>query len=144
MLNQTYLSNIPNVKKANPGAELINVTRSAGSVLAPSWDTLNLYKAKKITWDGYIERFLREMDNPVSRAEMMRIGNLAKTKDVYILCFERKGNCHRFLLVDMINEMMRGPIDVPCQQQACLICTGCGAPSSSGAIRGRGHEQRVL
>jgi hypothetical protein len=108
MLKETSLSNVPNVKKANPGAELINVTRSAGSVLSPSWDTLNKYKVEKITWDGYIERFLREMDNPVSSAEMLRIGNLAKTRDVYLLCFERKGNCHRFLLVDMIKKLVPG------------------------------------
>lgn len=105
-LKESYLGNVENVKKMNPGAELIEVTRSAGSVLGPSWALLNDYKAKKITWDGYIERFVKEMDNPVSRAEMLRIGNLAKTRDVYLVCFERVGNCHRFLLVDMINTLL--------------------------------------
>ena len=104
-LKESYLGNVENVKKMNPGAELIEVTRSAGSVLGPSWALLNDYKAKKITWDGYIERFVKEMNNPVSRAEMLRIGNLAKTRDVYLVCFERVGNCHRFLLVDMINAL---------------------------------------
>lgn len=105
-LKETCLSNVENVRKENPGAELINVTRSSGSVLSPSWKMLNEYKAKKITWDGYIVRFVKEMDNPVSRAEMLRIGELAKTKDVYLVCFEKKGNCHRFLLVDMIKRAM--------------------------------------
>ncbi len=106
-LLETYLGkNVENVKKMNPGAVIIEVTRSAGSVLSPSWALLNEYKAKKITWDGYIESFVKEMDNPVSKAEMLRIGNLAKTKDVYLVCFERKGNCHRFLLVDMINALI--------------------------------------
>ncbi len=104
-LLETYLGNVENVKKMNPGAVIIEVTRSAGSVLGPSWALLNDYKAKKITWDGYIERFVKEMNNPVSRAEMLRIGNLAKTRDVYLVCFERVGNCHRFLLVDMINTL---------------------------------------
>ena len=105
-LKETYLGNVENVKKANPDAVLIDVTRRAGSVLSPSWDMLNEYKARKITWDGYISRFLKEMDNPVSRAEMLRIGELTSTRDVYLTCFERVGNCHRFLLVDMIKRAM--------------------------------------
>ena len=105
-LKETYFANLGNVKKMDPGAVIIDVTRRAGSVLSPSWDMLNAYKAKKIDWDGYISRFLREMDNPECRAEMLRIGELARTKDVYLVCFERVGNCHRFLLVDMIKRAM--------------------------------------
>ena len=105
-LKETYFGNLGNVKKIDPGAVIIDITRRAGSVLSPSWDMLNEYKAGKMTWDGYISRFLREMDNPVSKAEMLRIGELAGTKDVYLVCFERVGNCHRFLLVDMIKRAM--------------------------------------
>jgi hypothetical protein len=105
-LKETYLGNIENVRRADPGAVIIDVTRRAGSVLSPSWDMLNVYKAGKITWDGYVSRFVKEMDNPVSRAEMLRIGELARTKDVNLVCFERVGNCHRFLLVDMIKRAM--------------------------------------
>ena len=109
-LNETYLGNVENVKKANPDAVLIDVTRRAGSVLSPSWDMLNEYFARKITWDGYISRFIKEMNNPVSRAEMLRIGELARTKDVFLVCFERVGPCHRFLLVDMIKGLMMDDI----------------------------------
>jgi uncharacterized protein YeaO (DUF488 family) len=105
-LNETYLGNVENVKKVNPDAVLVDVTRRSGSVLSPSWDMLNEYFARKITWDGYVSRFVKEMDNPVSRAEMLRIGELARTKDVYLVCFERVGICHRFLLVDMIKRAM--------------------------------------
>jgi len=34
-LKETYLGNVENVKKANPDAVLIDVTRRAGSVLSP-------------------------------------------------------------------------------------------------------------
>jgi uncharacterized protein YeaO (DUF488 family) len=105
-LNETYLGNVENVRRANPRAVIIDVTRRAGSVLSPSWDMLNEYKAGKMTWDVYISRFFREMDNPVCKTEMLRIGELARTKDVYLVCFERVGNCHRFLLVDMIKRAM--------------------------------------
>ena len=90
----------------DPGAIMIDVTRRAGSILSHSWTLLNAYKAKKIDWDGYISGFMREMDNPECKAEMLRIGTLAKTKDVYLVCFERVGNCHRFLLVDIIKGLM--------------------------------------
>ena len=117
-LNETYLGNVENVKKANPDAVLIDVTRRAGSVLSPSWDMLNEYFARKITWDGYISRFVKEMDNPVSRADMLRIGELARTRDVYLVCFEKKGNCHRFLLVDMIKGLM---LDDACRRVNELV-----------------------
>jgi hypothetical protein len=103
-LKETYFANLGNVKKMDPGAVIINVTRRAGSVLSPSWDMLKEYKAGKMNWDGYISKFLREMDNPVCKAEMLRIGELARTKDVYLVCFERVGNCHRFFLVEMIKR----------------------------------------
>jgi hypothetical protein len=105
-LNETYLGNVENVRRASPEAVIIDVTRRAGSVLSPSWDMLNEYKAGKMTWDGYISRFLKEMDNPECKTELLRIGELARTKDVYLVCFERVGNCHRFLLVDMIKRAM--------------------------------------
>ncbi len=105
-LKETYFGNLGNVKKMDPGAVIIDITRRAGSVLSPSWDMLNEYKAGKMTWDGYISRFLREMDNPECKTEMRRIGELAKEKDVFLVCFERVGNCHRFLIVDMIKREM--------------------------------------
>ena len=105
-LEETYLGNVENVRRASPDAVIIDVTRRAGSVLSPSWGMLNEYKAKKINWDEYIARFIKEMDNPASRAEMLRLGELAMTRDVYLVCFERVGNCHRFLLLDMIKRAM--------------------------------------
>lgn len=117
-LKETYLGNVENVRRADPDAVLIDVTRRAGSVLSPSWDMLKEYKAGKITWDEYISKFVKEMDNPVSRAEMLRIGELARTRDVYLVCFERVGNCHRFLLVDMIKELM---LDDACRRVNQLV-----------------------
>jgi hypothetical protein len=105
-LKETYFANLGNVKKMDPGAVIIDVTRRAGSALSPSWDMLNEYKAGKMIWDGYVSRFMREMDNPECKAEMLRIGELSRTKEVYLVCFERVGNCHRFLLVDMIKRVM--------------------------------------
>ncbi len=120
-LKETYFANVGNVKKMDPDAVIIDVTRRAGSVLSPSWDMLNEYKAGNMTWDGYISRFLGEMDNPECKTEMLRIGELARTKEVYLVCFERVGNCHRFLLVDMIKRAM---IIEACRQMN-LVKAGC-------------------
>ncbi|MDW7728361.1 MAG: hypothetical protein SCH70_14890, partial [Candidatus Methanoperedens sp.] len=88
MLKETWLGNVKNVKKMDPYAVIINVTRSAGSKLSPSWDLLNAYKAKKIDWNGYTSRFLQEMDNPECKAEVLRIRKLAEeAKDVYLVCY---------------------------------------------------------
>ncbi len=130
-LKETYMVNVSQVKKQYPDAEIVYVARRGGSVLAPSWDLLEAFKEERITWDEYIQRFVKEMDNPVSKAEMLRIGNLAKTKDVYLVCFERKGNCHRYLLVDMINKMMkpkpRGAICKYCGKEMGVV-DSCGHP----------------
>ncbi|MGB8217373.1 MAG: DUF488 family protein [Candidatus Methanoperedens sp.] len=108
MLKDTYLSNVSNVNKSNPGAELIVVMRGRGHILSPSWPLLNGYLAKKVSWDEYIVRFVKEMEEPKCVSEMRRIGELAKKKDVYLVCQERIGNCHRFLLVDMIKKLVPG------------------------------------
>jgi hypothetical protein len=117
-LKETYFGNLGNVKKMDPGAVIIDVTRRAGSVLSPSWTLLNAYKAKNIDWDGYVSGFIREMDNSECKIEMLRIGELAKTKDVYLVCFERVGNCHRFLLVDMIKGLL---LDDGCRRVDQLV-----------------------
>ncbi len=108
MLRETFLSNIPNVNKENPGAEIIVVMRGRGHILSPSWALLNGYRAGHVTWDEYIARFVKEMESPECVSEMRRIGELARKKDVYLVCQERKGNCHRFLLVDMIRKLVPG------------------------------------
>lgn len=86
----------------------IIVMRSVEHVLSPSNYLLSDYKNKKISWKEFRIRFIGEMNNN-ERAlkEMRRIKELAKEKDVYLICAcsnERK-ECHRFILIDMINNL---------------------------------------
>ncbi len=102
MLKETYISNIKNLPK---GALIMKVTRTEGHPLSPSWDLLNDYKSNKITWDEFTIRFKREMNVCSFCQTMMKnIKELAKTKDVYLCCYEKNPPCHRFLLMDMIKE----------------------------------------
>jgi len=110
MLYETYKYRLEEMQRKYPEAVFIDVTRSAGSILAPSWNMLNAYK-KDGDWDRYTQRFTEEMQHPDCQAEMHRIGKLAERSDVFLVCFEgpRHGRkCHRFLLIDMINELMKG------------------------------------
>ena len=102
MLKESYLANMKNLPE---DAIKIVVTRSAGHVLSPSKKLLWDYKNGRIDWDGYVKRFYQEMDNDVCRAAMRKIKLMAKDRDVYLICFEKRGNCHRFLLMDMINKL---------------------------------------
>jgi uncharacterized protein YeaO (DUF488 family) len=99
MLLEGYLAKL----KTYPKDEIkIEVTRSSGSILAPSWELLNDYKTGKIDWTAYEKRFTNEMTKPIAIREMLRIKLLAETKDVRLICYEKNPPCHRFILLRMI------------------------------------------
>lgn len=102
MLKENYLANMKNLPT---DAVKIVVTRTAGHVLSPSKALLWDYKKGRINWDQYVERFMQEMNNDICRAEMRKIKWMAKDKLVYLICYEKKYPCHRFLLIDMINKL---------------------------------------
>lgn len=108
MLRETWKANLAKARRENPGAIFIEVTRSAGHILSPSWTLLNAYRAKQIDWAQYVVRFKQEMNNPACTEEMRKIAEMAKTQDVFLVCFEPPGqNCHRFLLIEMIENRSR-------------------------------------
>lgn len=103
MLKESYLANVTNLPK---DSVKIVVTRSAGHILSPSWALLNDYKNGRIDWEEYTKRFYREMDNPACAAIMREIKKIAEKRDVFLICFEAPGkNCHRYLLINMINRL---------------------------------------
>ncbi|MDD3474406.1 MAG: DUF488 family protein [Candidatus Dojkabacteria bacterium] len=103
MLKETYISNIKNLPK---GVLIMKVTRTEGHPLSPSWNLLNKYKRKEITWDEFIVEFKNEMEScSFCQIMMKNVKELAKSRDVYLCCYEKQYPCHRFLLMDMINKM---------------------------------------
>ncbi len=103
MLKESYLANMKNLPK---DSIKIVVTRSAGNLLSPSWALLNAYKKGDIDWEGYTKRFKEEMDSNIHRNMMKEIKKLAETRDVYLICYEPPGkNCHRYILMEMINNV---------------------------------------
>lgn len=90
-------------------AMTIDVTRSTGYLLSPSYELLMDYKNKKITWNQYVIRFKKEMDNEACKTEMKRIKDLSKVRDVYLVCVcsNKNKRCHRYILIDMIEKMCK-------------------------------------
>lgn len=101
-LTEGYLANLGNYPKDEIK---IVVTRTAKSVLSPSWQLLNDYKTKKITWQQYEERFKNEiLSEPKAIAKIRQIKELAKTRNIRLICYEKNYPCHRFILLEMINQ----------------------------------------
>jgi uncharacterized protein YeaO (DUF488 family) len=105
MLKETYLAR---VGKVPPGAIVEIVTRPhENHILSPSWELLNDWKARRISWEEFDRRFRIEMSSPAAVAEMKRLKKLAEKQDVYLVCYEGipPVYCHRFILLEVISSM---------------------------------------
>lgn len=67
--------------------------------LAPSWDILNAYKNGSLDWNGYVERYQKEILEKLDRAQVLYdLYGLAGSNEVTLVCWERSGSfCHRHL-----------------------------------------------
>ncbi len=109
MLKETYYNRYRGWGVKPPeDAVVINVTRSAGHILGPSIELLMAYKDNRITWDQYVIRYKKEMNNETCKGVMKRIKETALEKDVYLICvcWNKDRRCHRYLLMEMINNMV--------------------------------------
>lgn len=106
MLKETYLAILRQMRKKFPYAEFLVVTATAQHVLAPSWELINGIKNGVIDWNTYKQRYINQIQrNPLAVRELHRIKHLAKSKDVYLVCYEKKFPCHRFILLEMIKGL---------------------------------------
>jgi len=86
--------------------DAIKVRVARPSVLSASKELLNDYKKERITWQEFEARFRKEIrSNPKAMAELKRLKGLSQEKDVYLICYEKNHPCHRFILIDLINEL---------------------------------------
>lgn len=91
--------------KLPPDAVKVRVARP--SVLSPSIELFHDYKQGRITWQEFEVRFRKEIvSNPKAVAELKRLKELSQEKDVYLICYEKSYPCHRFILMDLIKEVM--------------------------------------
>lgn len=87
-------------------AEAIKVRVARPSILSASQGLITDYKQGRIDWQTFETRFRKEiLRNPKAVAELKRLKELAKENDVYLICYEKTYPCHRFILLDLINEL---------------------------------------
>jgi len=77
------------------------------SILAPSKKLLKDYKENDLSWIEYTTRYVAEiMANPRALKQIDDIIVLSKTNTVRLICYEKNPPCHRFILMDMISDIM--------------------------------------
>jgi len=126
-LRQTYLSM---KDKLPPDAEYVLVIHGRGNdELAPSkelLDEFNAWKAKytpdsgyptafHYAWEksNYEKRFRAQLAaNPKSGARLAELAERAKTRDVFLICYEGYDKpCHRHLLLQIAKDTYGAPVD---------------------------------
>jgi len=86
----------------------IKIRVARPSILAPSKTLLTLWKNKEITWDEYTAIFRKEIqDKPEAIEKLKEIKQKAQTEDVRLICYEKNPPCHRFILIEIINELLQ-------------------------------------
>lgn len=112
MLKETCFSCLDKIRKENPNARFIAVSRTIpkGVIidrwmsLAPSYYLLNEYKNLKLNQEQYIEIFKEEIGNSKqAQKDMKVIKALSEKGDIFLVCWEKTGFCHRHLLIEMIS-----------------------------------------
>jgi uncharacterized protein YeaO (DUF488 family) len=107
MLKQTYKRKLKEIKKEDPDAHFIDVTRTANAPLSSSWELEKQLNKDKIDWDTYTRKFKEEMITKSVTPILLDIAREASKKNVYLVGFKNSQFCHRFILMDMIEELAK-------------------------------------
>ena len=101
------MSNANTVNKKYPDDE-VKVRVARPSVLSPSKELLSDYKKGLIDWNGYDKIFRAEiLANGKAMKKLKEIAKLSQEKDVRLICYEKNPPCHRFILINLIEEILK-------------------------------------
>lgn len=102
----------------------IKIRVARPSILGPSSKLLADFMERKKFWESkglselearkkagidvdYENRFRKEiLSNPKAVEKLREIKRLAETKDVRLICYEKKPPCHRFILMELIEDRL--------------------------------------
>lgn len=74
--------------------------------LAPSAQLLKSYNDGRVSWATFVICFKNELwDNRKAREAISDLATRSRNGNVTLLCYEREGPCHRFVLKEMIGEL---------------------------------------
>lgn len=101
-----YLSVLSKYKIMYPEAHFEVITRTAKSILSPSWHLLKVAKSSHWDFKTYREYFLEEIErNEKALALISELRRISKTKVVFLVCFEKNPNqCHRSIIKELIEK----------------------------------------
>ena len=81
------------------------VTTKIDAVIPP-WYIVDNYKSGRITWAEYTVQYNRYLMNEDVEDAIGIIRDLAKNKNVVLLCWEDpQNNCHRHLFAEYLNKL---------------------------------------
>ena len=84
----------------------VKVRVARPSILGPSKKLLKDYKENDLSWSEYTTRYVAEiMASPRALKQIDDIIELSKTKTVRLICYEKNRPCHRFILLDMLEQI---------------------------------------
>jgi len=119
-LKEGYFGNFKNYPK---GETLIAVSRYYPRFLgksirwrpelAPSKKLLADYKEGSLPWEEYEKRFRKEMESGPAQHAINEIITYSQYSLFRLLCYEKKPPCHRFILIDIINEQKNKTCEEP-------------------------------
>ena len=85
----------------------VKVRVARPSILGPSKKLLHDYKKNDLSWKEYTTRYIAEiMNSPRALKQLDDIIELSKNNTVRLICYEKNPPCHRFILMDMIADIM--------------------------------------
>ena len=92
----------------NYSEDEVKIRVARPSILGPSKRLLEDYKKNNLSWAEYTTRYVAEiMASPRALKQIDDIIELSKTKDVRLICYEKNPPCHRFILLDMIADIVK-------------------------------------
>ena len=79
-------------------------------ILAPEREPLRRFKAGEMDWPDYGAAYIERMAGDDQRAAIDELAQRARTETVTVMCVcKDAAECHRGLLVELIEEAMRIP-----------------------------------
>jgi len=74
--------------------------------LAPSKELLDYWKKGDISWEEYEKQFREEMKEEKAQESIDGLAWASQYDTFRLLCYEKNRPCHRFILIDLINESL--------------------------------------
>lgn len=98
-----YLAIMKKMKDQYPDGIFEVITRTKNHILSPSKKLLSQAKNEFWTFEKYSEHFIEEMKSTDAKAELKRLREIAKTKVLFLVCYEKNPEeCHRSLVKKLI------------------------------------------